>query len=316
MIGTLGYMKLEGWSFFDSLYMTIITLTTIGYEEVKPLSFHGRVFNIFMIITGVGTVTYAIGAIVSDLTSIDFQKRRRQKMLNKIKNFENHTIVCGYGRMGEVICKKLSQYKNPFVVIEKRPALIDELKKTNYHYLEGDAANDDCLLQAGVKKAKVLVSVIDNDSDGLYVALAGRSMNDKLFIIVRANEEKAKKRILRAGANRVILPFIMSGQKVAETVLNPATEDLFDITDDTLACEDERILLADLIVKKDSLLNGKNLDQMGEQLSNLIIIGIKNPSQEFIFKPGSDHLFKEGDCLIAMGPKKDYEQAKADLYLG
>ena len=316
LIGSFGYMLIEGWSFFDSFYMTIITLTTIGYQELRPLSFERRVFNVFMIITGVGTVTYSIGAIISDVTSIDFEKKRRLKMIKKIEGFENHTIVCGYGRMGEVICNKLSRHNNLFVVIEKRPALIDELKKTNYFYLEGDAANDDCLVQAGIKRAKVLVSVIDNDSDGLYVALAGRSMNEKLFIIVRANEEKAKIRILSAGANKVILPYIMSGQKVAETVLNPATEDLFDITDDSQIAEENKILLADLIIKQESLLNGKSLEEMGERLKNLIVIGIKNKNHDFIFKPSSDHIFKQGDCLIAMGPKKDYEAAKESLLLG
>ena len=307
-------MIIEGWSFLDSLYMTIITLTTIGYSEVHTISENGQIFNIFLIIIGVGTATFSFSTIVTEIASIDFEKRRRIKMIKKIESMEGHTIVCGFGRMGEVICKRLSEYGTRFVVIEKRPSLVEELKKSGYLYVEGDAANDDHLIEAGVKKAKVLVSVIDNDSDGLYVALASRSMRKDLFIIVRANEEKAKKRMIRAGANRVILPFVMSGHKVAETVINPSTEDLFDITNDDE--RDRKIQLADLFVNKNSKLNGKCLKQIGSLFSNLIIIGIRDKEDGFSFKPKSTYIFKEGDCLIAMGPLKDYQDAKEKLMLG
>lgn len=314
-IGTCGFMTIEGWSFLDSLYMTIITLTTIGYSEVHTISQNGQIFNIFLIIIGVGTATFSFSTIVTEIASVDFEKIRRGKMIKKIRDMEGHTIVCGFGRMGEVICKRLSEYGTKFVVIEKRANLIEELKKNNFLYVEGDAANDDHLIEAGIKRAKVLVSVIDNDSDGLYVALASRSMKKDLFIIVRANEEKAKKRMLRAGADRVILPFVMSGHKVAETVINPSTEDLFDITNDDEESRESRIQLADLFVNKSSKLNGQSLEQMGPSLDNLIIIGIKDKEDKFIFKPKSDYRFKEGDCLIAMGPLKDYEAAKTELFL-
>ena len=313
-LGTSGFMFIEGWNFEDSLYMTVLTLTTVGYEEVNPLSSAGRYFNMFMLILGVGTATFALTRIITDIASIDFKQRRRSKMKKKISELSNHTIVCGYGRMGTVICKKLSEYHNNFVVIEKRPALIEELKKTDYLFIEGDAANDDHLYEAGIENAKVLVSVIDNDSDGLYIALAGRSINPKLFIIVRSNDEKAKKRIIRAGADRVILPFVMSGEKVANNVINPATEDLFDFTNDPDG-KNQKIQLADLFVNSSSLIKGKNLDEVGDKLSNLIIIGVKNQDNSFNFKPGSKYIFQEGDCLIAMGPKQDYLEAKKTLNL-
>ncbi|MGB0454991.1 MAG: potassium channel family protein [Bacteriovoracaceae bacterium] len=316
LVGTIGFMTIEGWTFLESLYMTIITLTTIGYGEVKPLSEIGKIFNILLMCIGVGMATFTLTRFMAEILSIDFDKRRRAKMNKEVKKLSGHTIVCGFGRMGTVICQKLSHYGTPFVVIEKRPSLIEELKKTNYLFIEGDAANDDHLVEAGVQSAKALVSVIDNDSDGLYIALAGRSLNEKLFIIVRANEAKAKKRMIRAGANKVILPFIMSGQKVADTIMNPATEDLFDITEDVTKAEGSKIQLADLFVTKSSNLNGQTLKDMGDQLKNLIIIGIKDDQNDFTFKPDSTYQFKEGDCLIAMGPKKDYEEAKSKLHLG
>lgn len=312
MSGSFGFMIIEGWNFFDSLYMTVITLTTIGYDETHQLSEQGRVFNIFLILFGVGTMTYTITRIIADLTSIDFQKRRRAKMLNKISKMSNHTIVCGFGRMGEVICKNLAEYNENFVVLEKRPQLIEELKKLGFLYIEGDAANDDLLIEAGVTRARAIVSVIDNDSDGLYVALASRSMNKDIFIIVRANERNAKGRMIRAGANKVILPFIMSGQKVADTIMNPATEDIFDITNQN---HEDKIQLADLFVTNKSDLKGRSLEEMGEKLNNLIIIGVKDCDNKFIFKPGSEYIFREGDCVIAMGPLKDYNRAKESLSL-
>ncbi len=314
-IGILGFMAIEGWSFLDSLYMTVITLTTIGYQEVQTLSGAGKIFNIFLILIGVGTATFSISTIIGELTSIDFQARRRERMKKDIACMKGHTIVCGFGRMGEVICTTLSEYNNSFVVIEKRPELIEELKKLEFPYIEGDAANDDNLLEAGIERAKDLVSVIDNDSDGLYIALAARTINPNLFIIVRANEVKARSRILRAGANKVILPFVMSGRKVAETVLNPATEDLFDITNAHEVEGKTQIQLADLVVSENSYFNGRSLQEVGDKIKNLIIIGVKDPVEGFTFKPSADHKFKVGDSLIAMGPAKDYEAAKAELSL-
>jgi voltage-gated potassium channel len=194
-------------------------------------------------------------------------------------------------------------------VIEKRPAIIAELEKTPYLYIEGDASNEEILLEAQIEKAKVLVSVIDNDSDGLYTSLAGKSMNPNLFIIARATENQAKKRMLRAGADRVILPFVMSGLKVAECVLNPAVEDLFDISGMQEQDED-KIQLADLFVTENSRLVNLTLSSIGEQLGNLIVVGVKNKDNEFQFKPGSSYVFKEGDCIITLASKKTYDEAR------
>jgi len=309
LIGTVGFCLIEGWGFFDALYMSVITLTTVGYQEIHPLSEQGRIFNMLYIGFGIGSFTYFLSKMYNQLNNLNFETRRITKMKKKISLLKRHTIVCGYGRMGEVICRKLAEQNIDFVVIERRDSVVNELKKTPFLFLEGDSANEEVLSEAGIQNAKILVSVIDNDSDGLYTSLAGRSMNPNLFIIARATENQAKKRMLRAGADRVILPFVMSGLKVAECVLNPAVEDLFDISGMQEKDED-KIQLADLFVTENSRLINSSLSNVGEQLGNLIVVGVKNQENKFQFKPGSDYVFNVGDCIITLASKKTYDEAR------
>ena len=312
--GTFGYRTIEGWSFLNSLYMTVITLTTVGYSEIAPLSDAGKYFNMGLILSGVTTMTYAGSVIVSNITSIDFDKRRKKKMQKRIDQLKKHTVICGFGRMGEVICDELHQNQIDFVVIEKRPELVKRLNEKGYLYIDGDAAHDDELVASGVERARVLVSAIDNDSDGLYIALAGRTMNKDLYITVRANDLKARSRILRAGADRVILPHVMSGKKVAECVINPAVEDFFDLSGGGSRGED-KLQLADLFVTKKSMVFNKSIKDMGDDLKDLIIVGIKDDKNEFQFKPSSDYLFQDGDCIITMGSTSNYKLAQTKLGL-
>lgn len=309
ILGSIGYWQIEDYDFVDAVYMTIITLTTTGFQEVKPLSENGKIFTMFLLLLGMGTVTYSLTSIVTYVTSIDFSKRRRDKMEKRINLFKNHTIVCGYGRMGEIICKRLEEENIPFVVIERREALVQLLKQRSYHYVEGDAAHDEHLIKAGVERAKVLVSVIDSDADGLYIALAGRSFNANLQIIVRASEQNAKQRILRAGADKVILPFVMSGMKVAESIINPAVEDFLNIHD-SQTVEGEPIQLADLFVTEESTIIGKSLEEIGPQCRKIIIVGIRKNNRNFIFSPGGEYRFEVGDCLITMGEQIAYKETK------
>lgn len=299
-LGSVGYMMLEGYEVLDAVYMTVITLTTTGFREIAPLSERGKIFTIVLLLTGVGVVTYSLSSIVSYIASIDFSKRRREKMEKKIAQMKGHAIVCGYGRMGEIICRKLSEEGVPFVVIEKKPQLVGFLKQTNYLYIEGDAANDDNLMRAGIENAKTLLTVIDSDADALYISLAGRSFNPEIYIIARANEPNAQKRMIRAGANKVVLPFVMSGMKVAETVINPEVEDFFRLPD-TDAESNEFMRIADLFVTEDTDLAGKSLKEIGPKLEGIIVIGIRKEDKSFLFKPDSSYVFQLGDCLVTMG---------------
>lgn len=313
-IGVSGYMLIEGWGFSDSLYMTIITLTTAGYSEVHQLSEGGRYFTMFLLVSGMGIVAYSAGVTMNYFLNIDFSKRRRDKMQKRINQLSGHTIICGFGRMGQVIASELFRENVDFVVIENNHELIERMKEKGYLWIEGDAAQEENLELAQIKNAKILVSMIDNDSDSLYISLSARSLNTKLQIISRAQDEVAKKRILKAGANKVVLPIVMSGLRVADLIINPAVEDFLDISDVNFT-QSDRIQMSDMTVTADSMLVGGTLKEFGGRMNDLVIIGIKKEDKSFIFKPGSKYIFVKGDCLIAMGKKAAYENALKEFQL-
>lgn len=307
-IGTLGYMQIEGWSFFDALYMTVITLTTTGYQEVHSLSHNGRSFTIFLLMIGMGIVAYSITAIMSDIVNIDWTARRRKKVEKVIAEMKGHTIVCGFGRMGKVIAEELEAADHKFVIIEKCDKNIKELQEIGYLFIEGDATHDEILEKAGIQNAKVLVSMVDNDADGMYITLAARSFNPTIYIIVRANEEEARPKMIRAGADKVILPVVMSGVKVAQAVINPAVEDYLDLTGVNLVDKTGRYQLADIPVDAGTALVGKTLRNCGFKRDGLIIVGIKKEDGDFLFAPSADYPFHSGDKLIALGTKVHYDE--------
>lgn len=313
-MGSFGYIYIEGYSFLDAIYMTVITLTTTGYQEVIPLSDTGRIFTTFLLLSGMGVVTYCLTTIINHILSIDFSKRRREKMEKRISSFTDHTIVCGYGRMGEIICKKLAKEGVTFVVIEKKEFLVKLLKKVGYHYLEGDAAHDDNLLKAGIEKAKFIVSVIDSDADGLYIALASRSFNPDINIIVRANEPSAEKRMIRAGANKVVLPFVMSGLRVAESVIHSAVEDFFSIPDSS-GSSIGYVQMGDLLINEKPKLVGKKLKDIGHKLEGIIIVGIRKKDNSFLFKPTGSYIFQQDDCLIIIRKTSSFKEAQDEFDL-
>lgn len=315
LFGSFGYAELEGLAFADALYMTVITLTTTGYGDIVPKTEWGRHYTIYLLSVGMGVVTYSATTVVNYIINIDFSKRRREKMETKVGQLKDHTIVCGFGRMGEIICKKLQSEGVTFVVIEKDENLIQQLKNSSYLYVEGDAAHDEILEKVAVKNAGVLVSVIDNDADGLYITLAARSYNPKMQIIVRANEPSARKRMIRAGANKVILPYVMSGLKVAESVINPAVEDFLSLGELDSNGEGDIFQLADLYVTDQSSIIEKTIRQIGPALDKLIIVGIRKPDQSFLFSPRGDYIFQRGDCLIVLGDQDAYKKTKKQFGL-
>ena len=311
-ISVIGYSIIEGWGFSDSFYMTVITLSTTGFKEVKALSDAGRFFTVFIIILGVGTVGYAASTVISTLVALNLQDRGRKRMDKQLAHQRDHTIVLGFGRMGKSICKELEDSHVRFVVVEKSPDLVEDLRKGRFLWIEGDAADDENLRKAGIERAKVLVSTLDNEGDGLFAAVAAKTLNPEIFVIVRANSEASEKKMLLSGADRVVLPYVMAGRKIAQSIANPDIEDFLELTANDGSTTD-RLQLIDIHVTQGSPLVSRTLRSCGFERNRLIVVGIRGRDGSLRFAPEADVAFEVGDCLIALGTRESYDQTKAEF---
>ncbi|NOY40091.1 MAG: potassium channel protein [Nitrospirae bacterium] len=296
--GTVGYSIIEGWTLFDSLYMTVITLSTIGYQEVRPLSFTGRAFTIILVFVGVGAVAYGINNGIRIVFEGEIQKAfGRRKLEKRLKSIKNHFIVCGYGRMGKIICNELKAKGVPFVVVEKEPPELDADEETVFVY--GDATKDEILKQAGIEKARGLISVLSTDAQNLYVVLSARELNPSLFIVARAGEEGSGQKLLRAGADRVVSPYHIGGLRIAQTVLKPAVVDFLEFATRSGNLE---LQMEEIPVEGGSLIAEKTIHEagVGRELG-VIVVAIKRRDGDMKFNPVHNTLIKAGDTLIAIG---------------
>jgi len=232
VVGTVGYYPLEpAYSLFDALYMTIITLTTVGYEELHfPLSTRGRVFTILLLLGGVFTLFYTATELLRIVVSGEVQQLLgRQRMERSLAALNNHLIVCGFGRMGRFVCREFSQRGLPFVIIDRKAEALEGFAIPHGLPVVGDATSDDVLKRAGVARARALVTVAASDADNLYITMSARLLNEKLYIVARAEGDQAEQKLLRAGASRVVTPYAIGGAKVAMAVLLPAVVDFIEL---------------------------------------------------------------------------------------
>jgi len=307
-IGVIGYMFIEEWNLSDALYMTVITLTTTGFKEVHDLSLQGQYFTMVFLIVGVGVVAYAGTAIMGELILANIQNKGKNKMEKKISELSNHTIICGFGRMGKITAEELFKAKESFVVLEKDPKLTEDLQASDYLWLDGDAADDDKLIKAGIKRAKVLASMVDNDADALYLVMAAKTINPNIRIITRANHEAAKKKLLLAGAHMVVLPLVMSGVKIAQSIITPTPNAMIDLSGITVN-GDETLQLFDIEVDSHTKLLDHSLKTCGVKRNGLIVVGVRKRDRQMNFAPAADYKFQEGDVIIAIGTKTSFENS-------
>jgi voltage-gated potassium channel len=295
--GTIGYMLIEGWGLLDSLYMTVITLSTVGFKEVGDLSTSGRLFTIILIIGGVGTVLYALGKGARFILEGELQEAFGRRILEKkVKGLKDHYIICGFGRMGKIIGKELKNRGVEFIAIEKNPI---PYEKEEMLILEGDATQDDVLKESGIEKAKGLITVLSTDAENLYVVLSAKGLNPGLYIVARAGEEGSEQKLLRAGADRVISPYLIGGLRIAHTVLKPAVVDFIEFA--TKAGNID-LQMEEITIPESSGLIGLTLDQcgMGRELG-IIVVAIKRATGEMRFNPTFRTTIKLGDTLIVLG---------------
>ncbi len=296
--GTFGYMIIEGWQFFDSFYMTIITLTTVGYREVHDLSFWGRMFTIILIVGGVGTVFYALSTGAKIILEGELQEIFGRKRLEKrIKDLKEHYIICGYGRMGRIIARELEEKHVDFVAIEKDEDVTSE--KDNVLIYRGDATKDEVLKELGIDRARGLISVLPTDAENMYVVLSARGLNPNLTIVARAGEEGSEKKLVRAGADRVVSPYHIGGLRIAHTVLKPAVVDFIEFATKSGNID---LQMEEIVIMESSGLIGMTLDEcgIGRELG-IIVVGIKTIAGEMRFNPTFRSAINAGDTLIALG---------------
>ncbi len=279
--------------------MTIITLTTVGYREVHELSSRGMIFTIVLLMVGVGTFLYALSAGAKIILEGELQELfGRKRLEKKIKELKGHYIVCGYGRMGKIICRELKAKNVPFVAIERNGDFLNN-RSDELLGISGDATNDDTLMEAGIERAKGLISVLPNDALNLYVVLSARELNPNLHIVARAGEEGSENKLLRAGADKVVSPYHIGGLRIAHTILRPAVVDFIEFATKTGNIE---LQMEEVTISEGSRMENKSLDQcgIGRELG-IIIVGIKRHTGEMRFNPTSRSTIKAGDTLIALG---------------
>ncbi len=296
--GTAGYSTIEGWPLFDSFYMTVITLSTIGYQELHPLSQAGRTFTLFLVFFGVGVVAYVVNNGIKVVFEGEIQRSLgRYKLEKKLSRMKKHFIVCGYGRMGQIICKELKAHGMPYVVIEKEPHEVDADERNVFIF--GDATRDDLLKKAGIERAKGLISVLSTDAQNLFVVLSARELNPDLLIVARAGEEGSEQKLLRAGADRVVSPYHIGGLRIAHTVLKPAVVDFLEFATRSGNIE---LQMEEVDVQEGSEIAGKTIHESGVGRNlGVIIVAIKRKEGDMKFNPVHNTKIHAGDTLIAIG---------------
>lgn len=300
MAGTLGYGFIEQWGWFDALYMTLITLTTVGYGETHPLTDRGRLFTMVLLIAGVGFFTLSIGTMAEFM--VEGRLRQilgRRKMVRKIEELFDHYIVCGYGRLGSIVGKELQKEGIPFVVIETDGEIVERLLSQDMLAVQGNAADDSVLIKAGIKNARGLVTVLKTDADNVFVSLTSRVLNPDLFILARAEEEGSEQKLTLAGADKVISPYAIGGQRMALAILKPAMVDFIELATQNNKMQ---IRMEDLEVRARSRIKEKSLREMDIRTKlDIIVIAIRKKGGEMLFNPSPDTVIYPGDHLIAMG---------------
>jgi len=299
--GMAGYMLLEGWSWLDALYMTVITFTTVGYHEVHTLSTVGRVFNIFLIVGGVAAMLYFLMALMSHIVEEEVFHAfvRRRRMRSTLASMRNHYILCGFGRVGREVGRAFVAEGAEFIVIDATDYRIAEAQELGYAYIQGNATEDEILRAAGIEHARGLVAVTGNDSDNVYITLSARGLNEKLQVVARTSDIANADKLRRAGADRVISPLEIGGRRIALSAVRPLAVDFVDSMFDNALDEDERLRFAEIQIAKDSALENSTI---GEVLkSGVEALGLRRADGEMVATPNRHNVLQPGDSLFVIG---------------
>jgi voltage-gated potassium channel len=307
-VGTVGYHLIERWSWFDAFYMTVTTLTSIGYE-ISPLTTEGRTFTIVLALGGIFTVALAATEILRTIVTGELRdywgKRRMQK---RIEDLEQHVIVCGYGRVGRHVCADLLSAGISFVVIDRKESELAAAGEAGAHPVSGDATTDAILRRAGIARARALIAVAGTDSDNVLITMSARLLHPTLPIVARAEEESTTPKLLRAGATKTVSPYAVGGGRMAQAVLHPNVLDFIDVATRNDLPD---VRLEEQLVRPGHALDGQTIAASGlRSRMGLILVAIKHTDGQMAFNPGDEDALVAGDTLIVLGRRAQLDRAE------
>lgn len=314
LFGTIGYSVIERWPLLDAVYMTFITLSTVGFKEVYVLSPAGRMFTILLILVGVAGAAYTLRVIGQWIVEGEMQKLLgRRRMQKGIKELVNHYVVCGFGRVGRRIAQELFNRKVPFVVIDNDLQRIEQAEKDKFLFVQGDSTLDQTLIDAGIKRARALITAVANEADGVFIVLSARQLNPQLFITARTETDEGKKKLLRAGADKVISPYKIGAIRMALTTLRPNLVDFMKIiTFD----KETGLTIEEIQIKPGSPLIDSTLRECSIRKEfGIMVAGIKKTGKDVFLNPSPDTKIEAGDILIVIGDREGLEKLEK-LYGG
>jgi voltage-gated potassium channel len=293
--------------------MTIITLSTVGFTEVHPLDNQGRIFTMILILMGVSFVAFALAYFSQILLDGNLlETYRRRKLKKRLDQLENHYVVCGYGEMGEIIVGELRKHKIPVAIIESDESVVSRLREKDLPYLSGDATDEDNLIAAGIRRAKGLVSLVSKDSENVFIVLTARDLNKDLLIFARASSPGTDKRLLKAGADRVVSPYAAGAIRIAHNILRPTVIDFIELA---MSGKGMALSMEEMHIPGNSKLVGMELMASGVRSNyDLIVVAIKRADGEMIFNPAPQETLQAGDTLVAIGAVENLSRFGRDLY--
>lgn len=305
ILGTAGYMLIEGWPPLDALYQTVTTLSTVGFREVHPLSTAGQVFTIVLIIGGVGGALYTLTTIVTVAVEgelLDYFGRRRMEA--RIQGLHGHYIICGFGRVGREIAAEFKRRGVSFVVVDHNPQVHPLLRALGYNYIDGNATSDEVLLRAGVQRAAGLLAAADSDTDNTFIVLSARALKPDIFIVARAGYPETEGKLRRAGADRVISPYSIAGQHMAMAALQPA---IVDFMTTTFRSREGDLILAEVTVTAASGLAGRTIHQVFGGRPDTVVLALRREGAGLRAAPSPQEVLRLHDQLIVLGPAPELE---------
>jgi voltage-gated potassium channel len=310
VVGTAGFHYIEHWSWFDSFYMVVITFSTVGYGEVHPLSYAGRMFDIGLILAGVAIVFLLIGALTQALLEFELGKVfGRRRMEREIANLKDHYIICGAGRVGNSVAVELARKPYPFVIVESNEKSLAELDP-KWLAMLGDAASEQTLREAGIERAKGLVAATTTDATNIYIVLTAKSIKPSVKVIARASAERAEKHLKTAGAGLVISPYVAAGHRIAQSFVRPNVVDFLDLA--TSRSGTPKLLIEEILVAKQSPMAGATIGSSGiHHQFGIMILAIRGDGGDTRFNPHAHDLINAGDHLIAMGEPSQLARLEA-----